>query len=268
MLAYTLEMLARASIEEVFIFCNQNQAEIQATVRDFHSKSLNKEISVQVFVREEYNNLGSSMRDLDTKGLIKGHFVLLFGDCVGNLNLSELIEVHNRNIKMDSGCVMTNIFRRANPNHRIRHNNAETILLLDNDLRINFYGNFKDNKLELPKDLLGSSNLSLHYDLLDTFVSVCSNKVPPDFSDNFDYETRNDFLHGLLANVELLQHHVYAHILDDHYSSRVMNPSTYDSASRDIIQRFPHPVVLENDTEYSYRFSHNIYLHNEIKFVE
>ncbi|OTF81199.1 hypothetical protein BLA29_013526 [Euroglyphus maynei] len=34
------------------------------------------------------------MRDLDSRGIIKSNFILIHGDCVGNLQLDKLIEKH------------------------------------------------------------------------------------------------------------------------------------------------------------------------------
>lgn len=48
-----------------------------------------------------------------------------------------------------------------------------------------------------------NSRVSIHYDLFDTQIAICSEKVPPDFSDNFDFETRENFIHGLLADIEV-----------------------------------------------------------------
>ena len=39
--------------------------------------------------------------------------------------------------------------------------------------------------------------------MIDTHVSICSDKVPPDFSDNFDFENRDDFIKVLLADDEV-----------------------------------------------------------------
>lgn len=51
-------------------------------------------MKIQVFVLEEYTNMGAAIRDLDAKGVIKSNFVLLNGDCVGNFNLNKLVNIH------------------------------------------------------------------------------------------------------------------------------------------------------------------------------
>lgn len=51
-------------------------------------------MTIQVFLSDEYTNVGAVLRDLDAKGLIKSNFVLVDGLCVGNLNLNKFFEIH------------------------------------------------------------------------------------------------------------------------------------------------------------------------------
>ena len=46
-------------------------------------------------------------------------------------------------------------------------------------------------------------NIQLRYDLLDTTLCICSPHVPALFTDNFDYQTRDDFVRGILVNEEV-----------------------------------------------------------------
>lgn len=59
------------------------------------------------------------------------------------------------------------------------------------------------------------------YDLLDPCISICSAAVPPLFSDNFDFQTRDDLVKGLLINEDILGNTMYAHCLEDEYAARV-----------------------------------------------
>lgn len=110
---------------------------------------------IQVFISEDYTNLGTVIRDLDTKGIIKSDFVLINGDCVGNLQLDDLIRTHKylslilivvskfnlfyferQNVKQDPGCVMTSVFRKVSPQHRIRSYENEAVVILDTKQKI------------------------------------------------------------------------------------------------------------------------------------
>ncbi|KAI8482872.1 hypothetical protein Bbelb_394070 [Branchiostoma belcheri] len=81
------------------------------------------------------------------------------------------------------------------------------------------------------------SDLDIRYNLLDCHVSVCSPQVPQLFADNFDYQTRNDFIMG---------NQVHAHVVTDEYAARVSSPHMYDAVSKDILQRWTYPLVPDN----------------------
>ena len=46
-------------------------------------------------------------------------------------------------------------------------------------------------------------DVQLRYDLLDSSVSVCSQHLLSLFTDNFDYQTRDDFIRGILVSEEV-----------------------------------------------------------------
>jgi translation initiation factor eIF-2B subunit epsilon len=61
-------------------------------------------------------------------------------------------------------------------------------------------------------------------------VAICSPSVPPLFSDNFDFQTRDDFVRGLLMNEEILASTIYWYKLDEaQYAACVSNWQMYQS---------------------------------------
>ena len=67
--------------------------------------------------------------------------------------------------------------------------------------------------------------------------------------------------------MQLLQHYIYAHILDDGYATCVSDVTSYDSISRDIIQRFSFPIVPDQESDCSYR-RFNVYLNDDVKILK
>lgn len=66
--------------------------------------------------------------------------------------------------------------------------------------------------------------VSIRHDLKDTHVAICSSSVLPLFSDNFDFQTRDDFVRGLLMNEEIMGSTLYwALISGSQYGSAVVN---------------------------------------------
>lgn len=103
-------------------------------------------------------------------------------------------------------------------------------------------------------------SLTLHTDLLDCHVDICSPEVLWQFSENFDYlELRDNFVSSEVANLDLGKY-IFAKVLQDpkSYSARVHDPRCYDSILHDLMHRWVYPLVpelnLAGDT--SYRRSH------------
>ena len=84
-------------------------------------------------------------------------------------------------------------------------------------------------------------DVEIRSDLLDCHLSICSPLVPPLFSDNFDYLTRDDFIRGILINEEISGNTIHCHVLDSGYTARISNLRMYDLVSRDIIARWVFP---------------------------
>lgn len=64
------------------------------------------------------------------------------------------------------------------------------------------------------------------------------------FSDNFDFETRDDFVRGILINEEILDSRIYVSLLPrEQYARKVNNWLTYQIVSNDIINRWSYPLV-------------------------
>lgn len=78
-------------------------------------------------------------------------------------------------------------------NHFNKINYCELLSIISN-LTVLFY--FKEVFQE-------NEEVSIHYDLLDMHIAICSPCFPPLFSDNFDYQSLDDFVKGLLVNEEV-----------------------------------------------------------------
>lgn len=51
-------------------------------------------MSINVVVSDGCRSLGDAMRDLDSKALIRGDFILLTGNLIGNLKVLPALEKH------------------------------------------------------------------------------------------------------------------------------------------------------------------------------
>lgn len=78
------------------------------------------------------------------------------------------------------------------------------------------------------ESVLSHAEVKLHHNLVDSNIAFCSPSVPPLFSDNFDFQTRDDFINGILINEEILASSLYYTLLQDsQYAATVTNWRTF-----------------------------------------
>ena len=61
-------------------------------------------MTVTIVVSEGCRSLGDAMRDLDAKSLIRGDFILLTGDVIGNIKLLPALEKHKYVVHRNQLC--------------------------------------------------------------------------------------------------------------------------------------------------------------------
>lgn len=75
-----------------------------------------------------------------------------------------------------------------------------------------------------------NNSVSIRHNIKDTHIAICSSSVLPLFTDNFDFQTRDDFIKGLLINEEILGSTIYWHcIKGNQYGGAVTNWRNYQS---------------------------------------
>lgn len=85
--------------------------------------------------------------------------------------------------------------------------------------------------------------VNIRSDLMDSRVMICSPSVLPLFTDNFDFQTKDDFIKGLLMNEDILGSTIYTHIFKVAYASAVTSWRRYQKISRELMHRWSHPIV-------------------------
>ncbi|KAJ8919240.1 hypothetical protein NQ315_003823 [Exocentrus adspersus] len=248
---YTLEFLSLGGIEEAFLFCCTHVDAIKHHIR---KSILNNEVwtltmKVHIIVSESCRSLGDCLRDIDAKGLLRGSFVLLEPGTISNIQLLPLIKKHNELMKVDKGTAMTVIFQEAGVNHISRCPQEELLVAINSQNRILSYKKMwknKERKLDFPLEIfLENPCVSLMHNLKDTHIAICSPSVLPLFSDNFDFQTKDDFVRGLIMNEEILGSTVYCDILKgSRYGGAVTSWRMYQALSKELRQNWMYPIVL------------------------
>ncbi|XP_068141084.1 translation initiation factor eIF2B subunit epsilon [Drosophila tropicalis] len=249
MLDYALIALNRSGVEEVFIYASLYLADIRNHIKQGIAMyaSWSFKMTVHVIGGEGCRCFGDAMRDLDSKALIRGNFILLGADTVTNADLRPVLEQHKRTAKFDKGTAATLVFKECSSN--LRTGNELLIAVDKQSTRLHYHQrlrlNQKEPRYQLPLDIfLGNSCVSLHHNLLDPQIAIGSPSMLSLFSDNFDFQTRDDFVRGLLINEELLDSRIYVAMLPPaQYAHKVNSWPSYQLVSRDIINRWAYPLV-------------------------
>ncbi|KAK2538417.1 Eif2b5 [Columba guinea] len=269
MIDYTLEFLTATGVEETFVFCCWKSAEIKEHLQKSKWCRHSSPNTVRFVTSELYRSLGDVLRDVDAKSLVRSDFILVTGDVVSNFNISKALEEHKLRRKMEKNVsVMTMIFKESSPGHHARCKEDDIVIAMDSATnRILHYQRTQGLKrFRFPMSLFQNSieNVEVRHDLLDCHISICSPQVAELFTDNFDYQTRDDFVRGLLVNEEVLGNQIHMHVTTEEYGAHICNLQMYEAVCSDIIRRWVYPLTPEmnftDDKNQSYTHSkHNVY---------
>uniref|UniRef100_A0A452TJT0 Translation initiation factor eIF2B subunit epsilon n=1 Tax=Ursus maritimus TaxID=29073 RepID=A0A452TJT0_URSMA len=250
---YTLEFLTATGVQETFVFCCWKAAQIKEHLlksKWCRPTSLNV---VRIITSELYRSLGDVLRDVDAKALVRSDFLLVYGDVVSNINITRALEEHRLRRKLEK--------------------NDNVVVAVDSATNrvLHFQKTQGLRRFSFPLSLFQGSRdgVEIRYDLLDCYISICSPQVAQLFTDNFDYQTRDDFVRGLLVNEEILGNQIHMHVTTREYGARVSNLHMYAAVCADVIRRWVYPLTPEanftdNTTQSCTHSRHNIYRGSEV----
>lgn len=265
-LSYTLEFLKISGVQECFVFCTSFAQDIKTFLNEWTGDQGSNVMTITPIIHEECRSFGDAMRDLDAQGVLRQDFILLFGDCVGNVNLSSILQEHKARSKEDKNAIMTMVYGKAMPGHHLRTVKNEVFLAVNEKHRILHHARtaaFGQKNFKVPLEVFQDDIVDLKFDLLDLGIAICTQAVPALFADNFDNQTLDEFIIGVLQD-GLTDYALHMHQLDNAgYSARVTDFHTFFGVHRDLLHRWLYPIVPEissgkKSTNLVYN-RHNIY---------
>ncbi|KAK4596189.1 hypothetical protein RGQ29_014294 [Quercus rubra] len=250
MINYTLAWLESAGVEEVIVFCCAHSKQV---INYLESSEWFSHPNFSVTTIESHNSIsaGDALRLIYERNVIQGDFVLISGDTVSNMSLTQVLKEHKERKKKDSNAIMTMIIKRSKSSpiiHQSRLGTDELFMAIDpNTKQLLYYedkADYSKGAICLDKLLLADNpTISLHNDKQDCYIDICSPEVLSLFTDNFDYQhLRRHFVKGLLVD-DIMGYKVFTHEIHSNYAARIDNFRSYDSISKDIIQRWTYPFV-------------------------
>ncbi|XP_045204688.2 translation initiation factor eIF-2B subunit epsilon-like [Mercenaria mercenaria] len=273
LLDYTLEFLCSGGVQEIFVLCCHHAGLVKQHLQNSRWNEKSSPCNVVPIVSEGCMSMGDALRDIDAKSLIRSDFILIYGDVVSNIKLQPIMEEHKKRHEKDKSAIMTMVFRQAPPGHTTRSAQDDVILAIDNQtqnvIHYQKVGETGNRRFQFPLEVMTEhKDVQIRYDLLDANISICSPQVPQLFTDNFDYETRDSFVRGILINEEIMGNTIQMHVVKDAYAARISNLQMYDAVSQDILNRWTFPFVPDscyrhNKDSISYG-RHNVYMSKNV----
>ncbi|XP_059435713.1 uncharacterized protein LOC132168709 isoform X1 [Corylus avellana] len=250
MINYTLAWLESAGVEEVIVFCCAHSKQV---IDYLKSSEWFSHPNFSVTTIESHNSIsaGDALRVIYERNVINGDFVLISGDTVSNMSLTQVLKEHKERKKKDSNAVMTMVIRRSKPSPITRQSRLgtdELFMAIDpNTKQLLYYedkADYSKGVICLDKLLLTDNpSISLHNDAQDCYIDICSPEVLSLFTDNFDYQhLRRHFVKALLVD-DIMGYKIFTHEIHSSYAARIDNFRSYDTISKDIIQRWTYPFV-------------------------
>ncbi|KAI9510867.1 nucleotide-diphospho-sugar transferase [Russula earlei] len=250
LLDWTLEGLALAGVQEVFVICRSHAEQVKATIQ--HSRWSHPSSGlkiVPVMTAKETFSPGDAMRDIYTHGIITSDFVLVSGDLVSNIRIDEVVRAHKERRKTNKDAIMTMV---------VKESPKGDSAITSECLHYEPVTGYPPKRIaKIPRGVLENHpNVEIRNDLIDCSIDVCAVEVPSLFQDNFDYgDIRRDFVHGVLTS-DLLMKNIYCHIVKEGYASRVQDTRSYDAISKDILSRWTFPLVPDDNYPGEHAYDH------------
>lgn len=208
------------------------------------------------FLKSTSTSVGDVMRDLDSKHVITGDFIVVSGDVISNLPIEGALAAHRTRRESDKNAIMTMILREAGRNHRTKSSSVSPVFVVDPTKdrclhyeEIDNHAGGSGGRLNIETEIMTShAELDIRQDLIDCTIDICTAEVLSLWSDSFDYQApRTQFLYGVLKDYELNGKTIHTYIIRENYAARVRNLKAYDAVSKDITSRWTYPLCPDTN---------------------
>lgn len=267
LIEYTLEFLAMSGVADIYIYCGAHTAEVESYLQASKWNPITSPASPfnsLEIVKTTARSVGDAMRDLDSRDLITGDFLLVHGDLVSNLPIDEALAAHRARRVADKNAIMTMILRSGGlGSHRTKSQGITPVFVVDpTKNRCLHYEEMHplqaSKYVNIDPDLITThTEMEIRTDLIDCGIDICTPDVLALWAESFDYEVpRRHFLHGVLKDYELNGKTIHTEVVEDHYAARVFNLQSYEAVSKDVLGRWTYPLVPDSNlvAGQSYKF--------------
>uniref|UniRef100_UPI0035900842 translation initiation factor eIF2B subunit epsilon n=1 Tax=Myxine glutinosa TaxID=7769 RepID=UPI0035900842 len=251
MLEYALETVAAGGVAKTYLYCCAHSDQIRDYIASSRWAAERNGGGMVVHVEggSSLRSLGDVLRDVDAKSLARSDFLLLSADAITNMTFCGPLHEHRQRRQRDRNVsVMTMVLSECAPGHPVRCLDDDVVVAVEtaSNRLLHYQRVGGHGRLKFPLHIFqGVDEVQIRYDLLDPHICLCSPQVPQLFTDNFDYQTLEDFVRGVLINEEILGNQIHVQLLRDTYAARAGCLQAYSSISIDVICRWLYPHVPE-----------------------
>lgn len=267
LLEYTLEFLASAGVDEIYMYAGAHVDQVEAYVQASKWTLGSSPFKNFIFLRDDTATcVGDVMRNLDSKHIFdkSGDFLVVSGDVVCDYPMEKALRKHRARRERNKDAIMTMLLRETPAGQEWQTNTTTPTFVINpvNDRCLHYeettprtaYG------AHIEAESLQSPELDIRQDLIDCRIDICAPDVLTLYSDNFDHQSpRKDFLFGVLKDYELNGKTIHVHIAQSHYASRAADLLTYAKLSTDLIEGKMPSLALDNNVfcDSTYTRSHH-----------
>lgn len=185
---YMLETLIKSRIQEVFLYCSSHIDQLKNYVKVKNYKGT----AISLIISDGCSSLGDALRDIDTKGWIRGYFILIRGNTFVSTDLKTLLNAHCLKVEKDKGATMTMVLRNFGSTKDSYMSEEASLVVSDKSSnKMLYYAKLKNSEKKVKLELnwfLDHNEIELNTCYLDTHIYLCSPSVLPLFADNFDFQ--------------------------------------------------------------------------------
>lgn len=277
LIEYALTYLRSLRVDRCIVYVCRHRKQLQSYLLESGWLGVSEcgdRMTLQLEGAEDCHSLGDIMRDLDAKSLVQSDFILIGCDCICNIDLLPLLKSHSAlRCGEARGLALTVLALRDEPRHRSRRQRPQTVMALDSKSgqvlfhrRLNYH---TPASLKLPRAVFEQHDkVEVRYDLCDANIWLCSPCLPQIFSDNFDFQTMDHFIRGVIMNEEITGNTIFCTTLNSGYLASIDSIAALHNTTWDIVQNRNYPVGLSLPVNISPKLScssGNIHRHSNVE---
>uniref|UniRef100_A0A0N5ADX0 Translation initiation factor eIF2B subunit epsilon n=1 Tax=Syphacia muris TaxID=451379 RepID=A0A0N5ADX0_9BILA len=233
-LHYTLEWLSRTDIRDVIVASVDERGATINRILEFWTDCFT---SLKLISCKNCMSVGDVIREIDGRSLITSEFLLITNPasfCA--ISLRPQIKTFFERRK-DKNNVMTLLYAKRG--------GANPIVCLEKTTnRLVFYHRSDgSSRIDIDKGTF-IREATVRSDIQDTGIALCSPVICSQFSDNFDFQYRDDIIREILVNEEILCQNIHVDILPN--DAAAFTVSDYEGllqANTLILQRWLYPLI-------------------------